>query len=164
LTYASGTPSLTIINGALTLSSGTMFKVNNTGAALAAGSYKLISAGTSGSVAGTAPSAVAVGGGGIVSGTRALAQISGGELYLVVRAQPMPFITSAGLSGTTLTITATNGSADGQFVLLQSTNVALPLANWAPVLTNTFDGSGNLDLSTNIANPDAPQEFYILSQ
>jgi hypothetical protein len=32
------------------------------------------------------------------------------------------------------------------------------------VLTNSFDGSGNLNLSTNIINPSNVQEFYILSQ
>src|SRR5581483_6078818 len=41
LTYASGTPSFNVASGTLTLASGTTFKVNNTGAALAVGSYKI---------------------------------------------------------------------------------------------------------------------------
>jgi autotransporter-associated beta strand protein len=84
----------------------------------------------------------------------------------VVPAGPPPqaHITGISLSGTTLTITATNGSASGQYVLLASTNVALPLAQWTPVLTNNFDGSGNLNLSTNIVNPANAQTFYILKQ
>jgi len=49
-------------------------------------------------------------------------------------------------------------------VLLGTTNLALPLAQWTPILTNSFDGSGNLNLSTNILNSAAPQEFYRLSQ
>jgi hypothetical protein len=49
-------------------------------------------------------------------------------------------------------------------VLLQSTNVALPPAQWTPVLTNAFDGIGNLNLSTNIVNPVNGQEFYMLLQ
>ena len=53
---------------------------------------------------------------------------------------------------------------NGTYVLLESTNVALPLTNWIPVLTNTFDGSGDLNLSTNIVNPNYSQQFYILSQ
>lgn len=164
LTFASGTPSLTVANGTLTLASGTVFKVNNTGTTLAEGSYKLISAGAGGSVAGTAPSSVTIGGSG-VSGTASL-QITGGELYLVVTGvtPPTPRITGVSLNGTTLTITATNGADNGTYVLLESTNVAAPFTNWVPVLTNTFDGSGNLNLSTNIINPNNSQQFYILSQ
>jgi len=39
-----------------------------------------------------------------------------------------PRITSISVSGTTLTITATNGPANGNFVLLQSADVTLPVA------------------------------------
>lgn len=164
LTYASGTPSLNVASGTLTLASGTTFKVNNTGSALAVGSYKIISKAGSGSVSGTAPSSVIVGGGD-VSGTASL-EITSGELYLVVTSAtpPTPHITGIGLSGMTLTITATNGADNGTYVLLESTNVALPLTNWVPVLTNTFDGSGNLNLSTNIVSPNNGQQFYILLQ
>ena len=93
-------------------------------------------------------------------------QITSGELYLVITAvtPPTPHITAIHLSGTTFTITATNGADNGPFVLLESTNVALPLSQWSPVLTNTFDSGGNLNLSTNIINPNNGQQFYILSQ
>ena len=84
LTYASGTPAFTVANGALTLGANTAFKVNNTGAALALGSYKLISAGGGGSVAGAAPAVVTVGGGGLTGGAAASLQIASGELYLAV--------------------------------------------------------------------------------
>jgi autotransporter-associated beta strand protein len=73
-------------------------------------------------------------------------------------------LTSISLSGTTLNITGTGGSANGQFVLLGSTNITTPLNQWTPILTNSFDGSGNLNLSTNIVNPAVPVEFYILLQ
>lgn len=76
----------------------------------------------------------------------------------------VPRITHISVSGTTLNISATNGTASGSFVLLGSTNVALPVAQWTPLLTNTFDGSGNLNLSTNIVNPSVRIEFYLLSQ
>ena len=74
-----------------------------------------------------------------------------------------PRITAVGLNGTTLTLRATNGTDGGRYVLLQSTNVALPLNQWKPVLTNTFDSSGNLNIATNIPGISAA-EFYILSQ
>jgi len=38
------------------------------------------------------------------------------------------------------------------------------LAQWTSVLTNSFDGTGNLNLSTNIVNPNNPSEFYILEE
>ncbi len=80
LTYAASTPSFNVANGTLTLGASTTFKVNNTGAALAKGSYKVIS----GSVAGTAPSSVTVGGNGIATPATPSLQINGGELFLVV--------------------------------------------------------------------------------
>lgn len=89
---------------------------------------------------------------------------SDGVVSVVAAEKPAPHITSFGISGTTLTITATNGVVNGQYILLQSTNVALPLIQWTPVLTNTFDGNGDINLSTNIANPASTQSFYILEQ
>ena len=77
---------------------------------------------------------------------------------------PVPRFTGVSVSGTTLHLSATNGAIGGQYVLLGTTNVASPLSQWTPVLTNTFDGSGNLTLSTNIINPAVPAQFYILSQ
>jgi hypothetical protein len=76
----------------------------------------------------------------------------------------IPHFTSVKVSGTTLTISAVNGTPGGQFVLIGSTNILTPLANWTPILTNNFDGSGNLNMTTNIVNPAVPIEFYLLSQ
>ena len=63
-----------------------------------------------------------------------------------------------------MTITATNGAFNAGYVLLQSTNVALPKSQWTPVVTNSFDAHGNLNLSTNIVNPAVRVEFYRLEQ
>jgi hypothetical protein len=73
-----------------------------------------------------------------------------------------PRITGIGLNGTTLSISATNGLPNQNYVLLASTNVTLPMIQWTPVLTNQFDSAGNLNLSTNIINPSERQTFYIL--
>jgi hypothetical protein len=75
-----------------------------------------------------------------------------------------PLLTSVSVVGTTLALSATNGPISGQYVLLGTTNLALPLAQWTPILTNSFDGRGNLNLSTNVINPAVQQRFYILSQ
>lgn len=73
-----------------------------------------------------------------------------------------PVITGITISGPTLTITATNGPANGEFVLLQSTSLTLPLAEWSPVLTNSFDATGGINLSTSAVGPGLPHQFYTL--
>ncbi|HXI69178.1 MAG TPA: cadherin-like beta sandwich domain-containing protein [Verrucomicrobiae bacterium] len=88
VSYAPGMPVFTVTNGTLTLSASTVVNINNTGSALAAGSYEIIStnseiAGPAAAVTGTLP-AVTVGGGGLASGATASLQVNGGELYLVV--------------------------------------------------------------------------------
>jgi hypothetical protein len=85
------------------------------------------------------------------------------DLSITSSVKPTPQFTGISLSGTTLNISATNGADSGQYMLLGTTNLAEPLNQWKPLLTNNFDGSGNLNLSTNIINPAVPQEFYILS-
>jgi fibronectin type 3 domain-containing protein/regulation of enolase protein 1 (concanavalin A-like superfamily) len=72
-----------------------------------------------------------------------------------------PQITGISLSGTTLSLSATNGTAGGSWTLLQSADLTLPLSQWETNSTGNFDGNGNL--STNIVNTATNgQEFYIL--
>jgi len=73
-----------------------------------------------------------------------------------------PTITSVAVSGTMLTITATNGPANATFVLLQSADVTLPRAQWTQVSSGSFDANGNVTLSANIVSPGNPHEFYTL--
>jgi hypothetical protein len=77
---------------------------------------------------------------------------------------PQPRITSVGVNGTTLSLSATNGLHSGPYVLLGTTNVATQLSQWTPILTNNFNSSGNMNLSTNVLSPAVPQQFFILSQ
>ncbi|MBW8865268.1 MAG: autotransporter-associated beta strand repeat-containing protein [Verrucomicrobia bacterium] len=163
LSYGSGTPSFAVTNGTLTLSGSTVFKVNNTGSALAVGNYKLVATNTTGAVAGTLPSVV-VSGSGVAAGASTSLQVINGELYLVVASSQPPVITGISINGVTLNLTANNGAANGDFILWQSTNIALPFNQWTPVLTNSFDGSGNLNLSTNIIIPGTQQQFFRISQ
>lgn len=71
-----------------------------------------------------------------------------------------PIITSISLSGTSLVISGTSGTATYQFVVLSSTNLMLPLSQWTPVVTNTFTG-GSWS-TTNTVDPSVPQIFYML--
>ncbi|HSU54212.1 MAG TPA: autotransporter-associated beta strand repeat-containing protein [Candidatus Dormibacteraeota bacterium] len=87
-----------------------------------------------------------------------------GTIKVVALPVARPVITSISISGPTLNIMATNGALGGQFVLLSSTNVVLPISQWIPLLTNNFAPDGTLSLSTNIINPAVPREFFMLSQ
>jgi autotransporter-associated beta strand protein len=81
-----------------------------------------------------------------------------------VSAVAQPGISSAnfsGLAGGSITLNATNGVPGGLVEILSTTNIALPFANWIPVLTNNFDLNGNLDIVIT-ANPLTSQEYYIL--
>ena len=68
LLYTSGVPAFTVVSGVLLLETNTIFKINNTGAQLGFGSYKLISASSGGLVSGIGLLLVTVSGGGVVSG------------------------------------------------------------------------------------------------
>jgi hypothetical protein len=77
-----------------------------------------------------------------------------------VVAASTPHIIGINVSGTTVSLSATNGTPGGPWTLLQSTNVAVPLNQWQTNTTGNFDGSGNV--STIIPNTVTNgQEFYI---
>jgi hypothetical protein len=58
-------------------------------------------------------------------------------------------------------MSGTGGVTNGTYYVLASTNVALPLNQWTPVVTNPFDASGNFTF-TNTPAANAPQLFYRL--
>ncbi len=148
------------VGGTLTCG-GTLTLTNISGTPLAAGNTFVLfnAAAYTGVFASILPAVPAPG---LVWNTNNLAV--NGTISVTTPAPSAPAITGINLSGTTLTLTATNGQLNGQFVLLESTNLALPVNQWTPVLTNSFDNNGDLNLSTNIVNPGNPQMFYILSQ
>jgi autotransporter-associated beta strand protein len=78
--------------------------------------------------------------------------------YIVVK--PKPMLGKPVLSGGNFEFTGTNGPAGMQYRILASTNVALPLASWTPVLTNTFGSDGSYGY-TNAA-PTNKANFFLL--
>ncbi len=60
-----------------------------------------------------------------------------------------------------VTLNATNGAPNGQYVVLSSTNLALP-SNWTPVVTNAFDAGGNMTGQIITFDPAVPQQFFML--
>jgi PKD repeat protein len=61
--------------------------------------------------------------------------------YIMVN--PVPTIGSPVLSGGSLIFGGTGGSANTQYRILSTTNVALPIATWIPVWTNVFKPDGS---------------------
>jgi len=76
---------------------------------------------------------------------------------------PSPVIVTISLSGGNVVIRGTNGPAGETYYVLAGTNVARPLRLWTPILTNTFDGSGNFNF-TAAASPAVRQQFYALKR
>ena len=72
-----------------------------------------------------------------------------------------PRIDGIQLSGSDIIISGSGGTAGGNYYVLVSTNVALPLVNWTPIATNVV-GPGGLFIFTNTVNTNTPQLFYDL--
>jgi autotransporter-associated beta strand protein len=158
VSYTSGTPALAIANGTLTLAAGTTFKINNTGAALAAGSYKIIATNSTGTIAGTLPSTVTVAGNGVAGGGTPSLQSTNGEVYLVVAGSPInpvspPILVS--VSGRTLSL----GWPTNLGWILQTNSVGLASpTNWFP-----YPGSASVTNVTLTIDPSKASVFFRLA-
>ena len=151
------------INGVSTLQYGGTLQLVLNGSALAVGDqFTLFGAGTyAGAFSNIVP---ATPGTGLAWNTNGLA--TNGVLSVMLGAAPvsaLKFTSGPVISGTNLTISATNTGA-GTVYLLASTNVAAPRNSWTPIWTNVVGGSGSFtSILTNAVNPAVSQEFYILS-
>jgi fibronectin-binding autotransporter adhesin len=74
---------------------------------------------------------------------------------------PQPVVNGVSLVGTNLVMSGTNGYTGGRYYVIATTNVALPLSSWKPVLTNSF-ATGGLFSITNVMLPGTPLQFYTL--
>jgi autotransporter-associated beta strand protein len=84
-----------------------------------------------------------------------------GQINLIVQLPAPPVIGSIKFSGGNLVLNGSGGPANGMYYILGSTNIAAPLTNWARLVTNQFDGSGNFNF-TNAMNTNSAQSFYLL--
>ncbi|HXF09266.1 MAG TPA: hypothetical protein VN625_00680 [Desulfuromonadaceae bacterium] len=73
----------------------------------------------------------------------------------------IPGIVQFTINGNKLVLGGTNGTAGHNFYILTSTNMALPLANWTVMATNSFDPSGNFNCTNTITTGSTPG-FFIL--
>lgn len=140
------------VSGSLSSTNAGTLTVNNLGPALAAGDkFTLFSQPVTGGTN------LTVTGGG-VNWSNNLA--NDGSIIVLSTTTPHPVIQKISLSGGNLVISGTNGIASGTYYLLSSTNLTMPRANWTRVSTNSFDASGNFNITNAVGS--APQDFYIL--
>jgi autotransporter-associated beta strand protein len=86
-----------------------------------------------------------------------------GSISVTSLTVPTPVINSVILqdNGTNLVFSGTNGTADGAYSVLSSTNLMTPLANWVLQASGTFNGTGGFSY-TNVITPGVPVRFFIL--
>lgn len=153
LNYTNGTPALNIASGTLTFNANAT-TVSVTGSVLPGGSYKLISKGGGGSVAGTLPSTFTINGTGAPTG--ATLQINSGELYLVVPST-VAYLTNS-VSGNTLTFSWPAGQGWTLQSQTNSLSVGLTTNGWSAVVGG-IDGSNSVTI-----DPSQPSVFYRLAK
>jgi PKD repeat protein len=74
-----------------------------------------------------------------------------------------PGITGLTVAGENLVLDGTNGQSGNTYIVLASTNLALPLRQWTPAATNSLRASGSFSVTvTNTVSAGLPQRFYIL--
>ena len=67
------------------------------------------------------------------------------------------------IAGADVTVSGIGGVPGATFVLMTSTNVALSLHLWTPILTNQFDQFGVFSY-TNSFSTSVPHQFFLLQQ
>ena len=138
---------------------GGTLSLNNLAGTLAAGnSFKLFNASSySGSFANVTP---ATPGSGLAWD---LSQLNTFGTIGVMTAQAQPVIGSTKVSGTNLIFSGTGGTANGNYWVLTSTNLATPFGSWPTQATSTYDATGAFSV-TNAISPGTPQRFYRIKQ
>jgi len=84
-----------------------------------------------------------------------------GQVNLIVQSSAPLVISGIKLSGGNLVLNGSGGPASGNYYVLTSTNLTVPLTNWTRLLTNQFDAGGNFNF-TNPMSTNALQSFYLL--
>jgi autotransporter-associated beta strand protein len=136
---------------------GTLNLANVSGAPLAAGNTFHIFSAASYSGSFTGGIVPATPGPGLAWDTT---QLNAGTINVITGAS-QPVLNGATVSGGNFIFGGSNGPAGSNYVVLTTTNIATPLTNWTPVLTNTFDINGAFHVTNPIA-PAASKGFFLL--
>jgi PKD repeat protein len=74
-----------------------------------------------------------------------------------------PGIAGVSVAGANLVLNGTNGQGGNTYIVLMSTNLALPLSQWTAAATNLLSASGDFSITvTNTVSAKVPERFYIL--
>ena len=71
-------------------------------------------------------------------------------------------IESITIDATNVRFTGGGGAANGEFRVLSSTDLSMPVSTWEVIHTGLFDAEGNFDVSLALGAA-APHRFYILA-
>jgi hypothetical protein len=138
---------------------GTLTVTSANAAALAAGdTFQLFSASTSYGLSSFANVILPALSSGLTWNTSNLAV--NGTISVASVVSTAPTFGSVRLSGGNLIMSGANGTPSAQYRILTSTNVALPLINWTPVVTNVFASDGSYSYTNTAATNNAG--FFIL--
>ena len=150
---------LAVSSGTLTLSGTTAFTINNTGPALAPGTYPIISTSGAGAVGGVAPASVNVLGGGLSGSATASLQISGGTLNLVVvnPVPPTPTILPVYRDGLGNIVIRTETTVGFDYLLLSTTSLTPPVI-W--ITNSTTAGTGGTITNAVPILQAPPKQFF----
>jgi autotransporter-associated beta strand protein len=88
--------------------------------------------------------------------------LTNGIIQIVSVPTAPPVFNSVLLQNGNLILSGSGGTALGSYRVYATTNLTLPLANWTPIATNSFDSSGNF-IFTNAVDPAKPALFFNLS-
>jgi PKD repeat protein len=86
-----------------------------------------------------------------------------GSSPVVINVLPAPGLGTVSVIGGNLTFTVSNAIPGTVYRLLASTNLALPLSQWAPAATNISSTTANITITlTNAVRANLSSQFYIL--
>ncbi|HWD19455.1 MAG TPA: autotransporter-associated beta strand repeat-containing protein [Verrucomicrobiae bacterium] len=132
---------------------GVLNLVNISGPLTTGSSFKLFKAASySGSFASVTP---ATPGAGQAWDTSLLA--SSGVLSVKAGSAP-PTFNGPTFDGNTLTLSGSGGPSSGNYYVLTTTNIGLPLSSWTRLATNSFDSNGHFTFTNGVTG--SPQRFF----
>jgi hypothetical protein len=89
--------------------------------------------------------------------------VAGGVVSITSVYPEQPGLAGLTVDGSNLVLDGINGQFGQTYIVLTSTNVALPLNQWTPAVTNLLNASGNFSITvSNTVSPTISQRFYIL--